>query len=241
MSKLLHALMAILCLGAAAVHADNFWEKTKFPDWSEKEVRKMLNNSPWAHAVDIRLSILGSRSTGRRRGGGTGGLGGEQATGAGAGIPGRGGSAVPETAPVITVHVRWRSALPVRQAMAKSQFGDEVMSSPEAAKLLSHLEKIYVVEVAGVPLRALQGTPDTLKSNAFLKIKGKPLIHATDIRGEREQDGVNLYLIFPRGQDATHQISLEDKEVEFVIDLGPTTVKRKFKLREMVYEGKLEL
>jgi hypothetical protein len=43
--------------------------------------------------------------------------------------------------------------------------------------------------------------------------------------------------IFPR----TDPITLDDKEVELDLKLGTMEAKRKFNLKDMVYNGKLEL
>ena len=48
-------------------------------------------------------------------------------------------------------------------------------------------------------------------------------------------DGLVFY--FPR----TDAITLEDKEVEFRLEYGRLKIKRKFKLKKMVYNGELEL
>ncbi len=42
--------------------------------------------------------------------------------------------------------------------------------------------------------------------------------------------------MFPHGA-----ITSEDRKVEFVTKIGSIKVKRKFKLKDMVYNGKLEL
>ena len=49
--------------------------------------------------------------------------------------------------------------------------------------------------------------------------------------------GIVAMVTFPK-KDA---FSLDDKEVEFSMKLGNATAKRKFKLKDMVFEGKLEL
>jgi hypothetical protein len=48
---------------------------------------------------------------------------------------------------------------------------------------------------------------------------------------------MTVYFLFPRSE----AITLEDKEVEFETKLGPMEIKRKFKLQDMVFGGKLEL
>jgi len=38
-----------------------------------------------------------------------------------------------------------------------------------------------------------------------------------------------------------HAIELDDKEVEFTTKRGPMEIKKKFRLKDMVYHGKLAL
>jgi hypothetical protein len=75
---------------------------------------------------------------------------------------------------------------------------------------------------------------DRLKSTTYLSRNGRATIFPDKV--ERDPDGTILFT-FPK----TTPISLDDKEVEFVSRLGPLEIKRKFKLKDMVYQGRLEL
>jgi hypothetical protein len=155
---------------------------------------------------------------------------------------GGGGMEASQPPPGITVQVRWHSALPIKQAIARARYGEEATTSPEAAKMLGRQEDRYVVGVTGLPAQAVRGNPEALKSNALLRLKRqKDPIQASDIKGDREQGRANLYLFFPRGQDGSHVITLEDEEVELVLKLPSVEIKRKFRLKDMVFEGKLEI
>ena len=253
MRRSLFTLFLVLGLGAWALGAAEFWERKKFSEWTEKEVRKMLNDSPWARPVEIRVDAMGGARAGggggRRRGGGGGGgfdasagsMGGaDEGMGGGMGRGG-GGMPMPEAVPTITVYVRWRTALPVKQALVRARFGDEAATSPDAAKFLSAQETHHIIEIAGVPMPMLRIKPDQLKAGAQLRIKDKPPIQAVDLKAGRDENRINLYLIFPRQQDGTPVIVLEDKEVEVLLKAGPLDIRRKFRLKDMIFEGKLEI
>jgi hypothetical protein len=253
MRRSLFTLFLVLGLGAWALGAAEFWEKKKFSEWTEKEVRKMLNDSPWARPVEIRVDAMGGARAGggggRRRGGGGGGgfdasagsMGGaDEGMGGGMGRGG-GGMPMPEAVPTITVYVRWRTALPVKQALVRARFGDEAATSPDAAKFLSAQETHHIIEIAGVPMPMLRIKPDQLKAGAQLRIKDKPPIQAVDLKAGRDENRINLYLMFPRQQDGTPVIVLEDKEVEVLLKAGPLDIRRKFRLKDMIFEGKLEI
>jgi hypothetical protein len=80
-----------------------------------------------------------------------------------------------------------------------------------------------------------------MKSDALLKIKGRSPIEAEDVKADRDQRGANLYLFFPKTQPGSHLITPEDNEVEVRVKLGSTEIRRKFRLKDMVFDGKLEI
>jgi hypothetical protein len=73
-----------------------------------------------------------------------------------------------------------------------------------------------------------------LKQKTTITRKGHEDLHPASI--EMQQPGVFLFR-FPR----TDAINLDDKEVEFATKFGTIDIKRKFKLKEMVYNGELAL
>ena len=98
----------------------------------------------------------------------------------------------------------------------------------------------------------LQEILDRTKSEFFLKIKGRRPIAAEAVRVPRDlarnavdakrlRSGADIYFVFPRLRDGTEMITLKDKKVEFVSQIGPLKGERKFRLKDMVYTGKLEL
>ena len=143
--------------------------------------------------------------------------------------------------PSMRVYVRWVSALPVRQAIARMRYGSEVADSAEAVSELEREEENYIVSVAPLPARAMRGDPAQLKTMASLNIKGIAPIAPDDVVGQRSENDAEVFFYFPKGQNGSHTIKLQDKEVEFVLKLGNMNIKRKFKLQDMVYNGKLEM
>ena len=251
MKRTVFAFLLILSLGVATLWAADFWQKTKFTEWSDKDAQKMLKDSPWARPVEVRLGG-GAGGGGGSKGGGRGGRGGGGEMSAapsasddfgGGGGGGRGGGGggggMQESAPGQVLIVRWHTAMPVRQAVARMRFGKEAGTSPEAAKLLQPEEKRYVVGIAGLPPQlVMRMKPAELKSRATLKLKGKDAIQALDVLADKGERGANLYLIFSRPDNP---ITLEDGDVEVVLKLASVEIKHRFRLKDMVFEGKLEL
>ena len=231
----------ILLTGIAAVlMAADFWEKKKFPDWNQGEVQKMLTDSPWARPVLISSATM---------------MGLPQSPVQEAARPGEpcptcadraphtsaGSVELPRIAPTMNVIVRWHSALPVKQALVKARFGNEAASSAAAREFLEREENAYVICLAGIPPQSLPGDAEEIKSRSVLRIKDAPPVPAQQVQAATEGGAVTVFLAFPKGQGGSHVITVEDKEVEVDVKLATISVRRKFKLKDMVYEGKLAL
>ncbi len=253
---------------AVSVWADDFWGKMPFKEWSDKQVGKILNNSPWAKEVAAAFNMEGGGSADGSRGGGRrGGRGGGGGMGSGGGMSaasggmgsggGMGGAAggmeggsgmggAPSAGtgggpPAVTALVRWQSALPVKQALVRSKYGAEAESSAEANQILSHQESHYVLVLDKLSPNLSRMDP------ARILERMKPLT-ALNRKGKEPilpddirigSTAKSVMIYFLFPKRAP--ITLEDKEVEFATKLGPLEFKKKFKLQDMVLAGKLEL
>ena len=227
-------MLAALTAATVTLCAADFWETKDYAEWTKKESKKLLTNSPWARQVSLSMGGGGGRGGG---GGGRGG-GGGGATGGprGAGGYGGGGMAPPRTLLI----VRWVSSLPVKQAMMRQRFGDEAATAKESLDFLSRDETKYILSVSGLPTRMARMTqrdPDRFTQGVQLKRKKKEPIVAESMEVRGDEKGVEFFFTFPQ----TDEITLEDKDVEFEMQLGRSKTKRKFKLKDMLYKGELSL
>jgi hypothetical protein len=220
--------LSLFFLLILSLWAADFWQAKPYTEWNDKETQKLLNSSPWAREEELTM------------GGGPG------APGAGApeGGRGRGGPAgdVPIAGPSsVNVVVRWQTALPVKQALARQKFGKEVANSADAKTFLDHQETTYVVEVSGVPSMMMAGPPERLQSGlqrqTALNVKGKGTLTPSEVQITPNNRMVDVYFSFPRAA----ALSLDDKEVEFSTRIGPAALRTKFRLKDMVFNGQLEL
>ncbi len=257
MQSLSRCLIILGCTALVLI-AEDFWVKKPYTDWSEKDAAKLLINSPWSHDVAFAAPSMDDRGDGggggRRGGGGGGQMGGESASpmssvgGMGGGGGRSGGGATDASGQVggggsglaMTLHVRWQSALPIRQAQVVTALGHEQADSDKAKKFLGQEVPYYVVAVAGLPPDMVGRIPDQqlpeLAKIASLVRKDKDPIQAENAQKFPGEKGTVVFL-FPK----TSAITLEDKEVEFVSKVGRIEVKRKFKLKDMMIGDKLEL
>ncbi len=231
--KALFRVSFVLLLTSALVWAGDFWEDKEFTQWSEKDVKKMMTNSPWAKQVNVALS-MGARG-GRVVGGAPGRRGGRDS---GGGRPGRGGGGIARR-PAVRLTISWRSALPVKQALVKARMGDSTEMPAGAQQYLNQQDEFYILAVAGFPAQMagrLVRNREAVLAATVLKRKSDS-ISPENVRAFERGDAVDVLFFFPRSAG----ITLEDKDVELVAELGPMEIKKKFKLKDMVLNGKLEL
>ncbi len=244
---------AVLALGTATLWAADSWEEKDFTQWGEREIRKLLTDSPWSQSISIKSgfvpSIGGGAPLGRvedRAGGRGGQVGGppsrsEANPSGGGGSVGRQVGSRDRLPPRIQVLIRWVSALPVKRAMVKQRFGQKPIG-PEGLAYLDREESHYRISILGLP-RQLAPSPDdpeavaNLKKAIFLKRKNRNDIFPETVDVQPQQRWAVIYARFPR----TDAVTLDDKRVELVVNLEATKVKRKFKLKDMMFEGRLEL
>ncbi|MBZ5631571.1 MAG: hypothetical protein LAO55_00465 [Acidobacteriia bacterium] len=246
---MLKKLSALLFLCALCMWAADFWTTKPFTQWNEKEVQKVLSDSPWTGKVTISGGgpgappIVGGGGGGGGRGGGGrgGGPQGDSTTadpgiagGGGGDFGGGGGGGIPVT-------LLWQTALPVKQALAKRKFGAEAGTSPDAKAAVERVDQVYVLTLIGMPgftLAAAQGDQKAaLLNSTMLTVAGKPPLKASDVQVSGGRGTGNVSFLFPK----TTTFTAEDKDLEFFSKFGTTTVKHKFKLKDMVFNGKVEM
>jgi hypothetical protein len=238
-------------IGVTALLSADVWQKKKYSEWNEKEVAKILSDSPWARKVSAKVpGDSGARggAGGMDTGGGSSSEAGDVGGGGGGKRGGgkRGGDGpdippAPPGVPTIDIVVWWQSALPIKQAIARYRFKDEAGPSAEVAKILAREEEYHIVGVIGIPERIAGPKPEVLKSAAVLNVRNVPPIEPAGVHVENTSGKVDLFLFFPKHQPGAHAFKVEDDEVELVVKSPTIQFKQKFKLKDMVFDGKLEM
>ena len=131
--------------------------------------------------------------------------------------------------PQVKALVRWESALPIRTATRQTL----------PASAAGH----YVISVSGGPMQRwgeggdsgpASAWQDRLSAVTSLQARGGDPLAPDHVA----RSGSALVFLFPKGD---HPFSMDDKEVVFATRLGPMEIKAKFALKDMLYEGRLEL
>jgi hypothetical protein len=199
-----------------AAFAKEFWNERMPSDWSDAEIRQLLNKSPWAKDASITdTGLRGPLSSGPVAGGG-GRRGGRGAA--------KQGGPTSTTADLVKwkATVRWESALPVRAALNRGTPG------PAPAE--------YILNVLGDVPNA--ETDSALKDNTKLEHKGDQIqLSRVEPAPKTDLSPAGTLFYFSRRL----ALEVQDKEVTFSTKLGPLEVKCKFALKDMVYRGNLEL
>jgi hypothetical protein len=210
-----------------------------YTEWSERDAQKMLNNSPWGRTQVFSSPVVLFRD-----------------------MPNRGpaiesGQSRPPNATHINFRIRFLSAKPIRQAI--SRLVEIKQKQPISDELAEHLKSIaagefleYIVitvscdsQDAGanvqqaMSLLHTRGTAD-LKNNTFLEIKGGKRLFLQEYQPPRE-DGLGSRFIFSRLVDGQPFITPESEEIRFFTHLSDAfRLDRRYKVKDMIYEGKLE-
>lgn len=270
----------LFVLGAAAtplpVFAADPWEK-EISQWSEKDIQRIMQDSPWAKNASVPLGVGGNPGGGgggrggRGRGGGGGGGGiGDASTGAGGSMGGdsggmgggrgapAGGDMSPSggAVPSINFLIRWQSARPIKAALIRARLGKEADTSAQAKAFIEKEEPDYVVAMVAPGMLGMGGERPGGPGGGGDR-KGPPggadeeasLVEATTLSWKGHEGLHPVKVIMPKENSPafvfhfakTHPIELDDKEVEFATKRGPLVIKKKFKLKDMVYDGKLAL
>jgi len=245
---MLKKFSTLLFLCALCLWAADFWSTKPFTDWNEKEVAKILSDSPWTAKFTISGGpgappTIGGGGGGGGRGGGRGGGPQGDSTKADPGISGDssgfGGGSGGSSGTTVTLI--WQTALPIRQALVKRQYGAEAGTSPEAKAKLDRVDPFYVLTLSGMPGYTLASAQADRKASlldsTMLTVAGKPPLKATDVQVSGGRGTGVVSFVFPK----TTAFTIEDKEVEFSSKFDQTVVKKKFKLKDMVFNGKVEM
>ncbi len=218
---------------------DSTWQSKPADQWSQDDVRQVLNDSAWAKRVKVRYI----EAPAQRTGGGTqmpgpfpspGPTGGPPV-----GIPGGGSPRSQGPTGVRTgsdVLVRWQSASVVQQAFKKAG-----IQPPPGSDLTGDN---YLIAVVGMPDlgTGFDDADDSqvrsrLRDGARLFVGNKRSIIPDRVRAVMLDDGWTILYVFPKSEVGP----LGDEKVKLLARVGPAQFTAEFKTKEMEFGGKPDL
>ncbi|MCS7042867.1 MAG: hypothetical protein NZR01_08755 [Bryobacteraceae bacterium] len=227
-------MMAAAPLAIARAAADSWM------DWNDRQVLRMLTDSPWARRRRVRLEwfrrepeppraedIPGATGPNMRRPGGGNPIG-------GIGVP---RTSLPLEADLI---IRWSSALPVRQARALYLYRSQQSQVRTLNELLEDEPEHAIVEIHGLPAQMAHKGAGAVELAAMqgVRLRGSRGRTLAPVKARADLAGLtlDLYVHFDRASVASL-----GGEIEVVADLQIARVRERFRLAQMMYGGRLEL
>jgi len=231
--------LATLSLFTAAARANDPWKDKDPQEWDQKDVQKILTDSPWSKQFQFGMapdSSLASSTTA---------VGSSAHPDVGMQDPLRGGNpAAPGsgnlpagTGPLTKFTVSWRSSRTIREALLREK---ELSGSlpDQARKDLAVKYEAYQISVSGANLRAFgrEGV-ESLKAHSYLMPKNtKEKISPIKVVIQTSQSGNPVAVLFDFPQKtATGEptIAPAEKSVEFAAKVANLPLKVTFDISKM--------
>jgi hypothetical protein len=214
------------------------WSKKPYTEWSEKEAMKLLNDSPWGQThtfTDMSKSF---------------------STGPGSNPTARTTPSADASVRNVHLRVRFLSARPVREAFArmielnqKSKISEQFAAQLKAFVALGFNDYVVVTldcdsaeskaELQQVQALLNNRTTADLKNNTYLQ-SGVQRVFLEEYQTPKS-DGLGARLVFPRLVDGKPWLTTENVDIHFYSELSSTyKVDTRYKVKDMIYQGKLE-
>ena len=239
----------------SSISASAQWNKKPYAEWSEEESQKVLADSPWVaneRFVDLGSQDLPSRNPDPKRD--------YDYTKS---DPTRGasntGSMKMKISAPVNCHVRLLSARPTREAFARSSLvrdsGEKITGHIKAISDADFANYIIIaiscgskepgglltrVQVALTPGGTVGGQGRVNLEDTFLETKGGQRVLPERYQPPRD-NRLGALLMFPRFVNGKPFIAPESGELRFHMNPYKTlAIDVRFKVKDMMYEGKLE-
>lgn len=147
----------------------------------------------------------------------------------------------PPTRTEVYLVVRWKSALPVRQALVLTEFGREGLQHPQAVDALTRAPANLELQIAGFPALLFTDRAAALESqlrqSARVSIPGQPPAPPLSIQVPPHGNHLMAELSFARFAGLTPA----GKSIRISATVDGARIEHEFKLKDMLYQGRLEV
>ena len=240
MRRVIFAGFVLSVAAALAWAGSDPWKSKPFGQWDEKDVRKILGDSPWSKIVEVTAAWkTGGDSSGvpdpatssaTQEHSPSGGIMGERGSGA---------APAPPQVPQATFIVRWVSARTARKAVLRSAVLSGRMKEEDAEKQAALQVEVFQVLIVGQDMKPFQGADEKamLEKTYLLTKKTKQKIAAVGVEFQRGSDGKTVQAIafaFPKkiaSGEAT--IAADERNVEFYCSVAGANIRASFDLSKM--------
>jgi hypothetical protein len=234
-------VVAIVLFLATDLWAGDPWKQKSYKVWDQNEVRKILNESPWAKRIEVegdRTKHSGMESP--DEGATSEGAVGEES--------GEGGDRHEDNERGrITFVVRWVSSRTIRQAWVRGEVLQKRIPESDTDKFLPPPSDDTQVLIVGHDMSLFEKLDEaTLRTKSFfLLTKSKQRISPSAVQIVRFPDGKRIKGIlfhFPKKLLVSQFTpSIDDNDLKFVSQAGTTEIKANFDLQKMVDDEGLDI
>jgi hypothetical protein len=246
MRKYSIAALTMVLVMAGAVSAQK--QLKPWGEWTQKDAQKILDDSAWGHTqTDTDTSqMFFSPTSDPNRGRSTSNDSSRLSQGAT-------NQAVP-----LNFRIRFFTAKPIRQAFARQIALKQANLTKELTAALTawsdaHTDDWIIVAVAfdstdqrysGPVMQAFgSATTDTVKNSTYLERKDGKRVFAAEYQAPGS-DGAGAKFVFPRTVDGQPFVNAESGEIRFYSEFPtakpPFKLDMRFKVADMMFDGKLE-
>jgi hypothetical protein len=246
MLRRLFAFMTVFLL-AANLFAGDPWKDKPYKQWDDKDIRKILFESPWAKQVTVNANWKSGGRGARQEGAATesgAGYGERRAGSEEGGAPMPGGSEQETAVPQATFTIRWASSLTMRRAIARSYV---LHGTPEAQaeQGLTQEPPEYVVAIVGQDMAPfLKADEAGLKGKSYLmmkKTKAKLEPVRVEIRRDAQRISSIVFYFVKNSSTGEPSIAADERQVEFGCEVRGLSIKAKFEPQKMTAEQGMDL
>jgi hypothetical protein len=247
MRKTLLCSCIALVVAAVVWAGGDPWKSKPYQQWDAKDVRKVLDSSPWARSIQVEAPWLnGDAAAGGTDGGSTsqpgparGGAGPRSGPGGGGGAADA-ASAGPQTAALATFLVRWASARTMREALLRSAVLAGQLKEDAAEQQVAQPVDSYEIVVAGPDMKPFQSVDDRILQNGAFLIdrKTKQKVAPSSVKIQNTEDGKKIQSVaffFPKKSDSgISTIADDEKVVDFLCVVTNVKIEASFDTSKMM-------
>ena len=243
------AVIVLALLLATDLWAGDPWKDKSYKNWDERDVRKILNDSPWAKRIELERDEK-KHGLEAPEGAPTSGVAPgvdqedeQEEKGAGherEDDDDRGKEKVKFV-------VRWVSSRTLREASVRGQVLRKRISETDADKYMPPPPQDYEVAVVGTDMRPFQNADEaTVRDKTYLVTgKSKERTSPSQVEVVRGPDGKRINAVvfhFPKKNSAGQAtIPADEKELKFVSREGAIEIKASFDPHKMIDQQGMDL
>jgi len=243
MRKGIVAGLTVLVIAVIAWAGNDPWRSKPFTEWTDQDIQKVFTDSPWARKVTIEGTwkpVMGVDAAGGEiSAAGNGGGGGSKGIGGGSTVlPAEADLASGTRGPNVQFDVYWMSSETMRAALARRAMLHSGKTQEEVQKYVDTPADTYQIVVQGADLAPFYHDDEKFfAANSSLEIKKtKQKIQPTHVIYNRDPQNkiTSAVFEFPKKANGQDTIPPTEKNVEFSVKLGKSTLYAEFDPSKMV-------